>query len=136
MLFVILFCFFFFKQKTAYEMRISDWSSDVCSSDLTDPDRVDEVFLDRAVAKASERLAVLGGEEPLDDAPLVEPQAVRKLVAALGDIYDTVVIAMPTRLAVAQPELLSVAHEIVIVSSEERRVGKAGGSTWRSRGST
>src|SRR3546814_20524922 len=29
-----MFCFFF-KQKTAYEMRISDWSSDVCSSDLT-----------------------------------------------------------------------------------------------------
>src|SRR3546814_3277004 len=29
--------FFFFKQKTAYEMRISDWSSDVCSSDLTNP---------------------------------------------------------------------------------------------------
>src|SRR3546814_12065628 len=27
-------CCFFFKQKTAYEMRISDWSSDVCSSDL------------------------------------------------------------------------------------------------------
>src|SRR3546814_4929064 len=35
LLFVIV-CvfFFFFKQKTAYEMRISDWSSDVCSSDL------------------------------------------------------------------------------------------------------
>src|SRR3546814_4122864 len=43
-LFVYVFClshlsldlyfFFFFKQKTAYEMRISDWSSDVCSSDL------------------------------------------------------------------------------------------------------
>src|SRR3546814_6105873 len=31
---VSLFLFFFFKQKTAYEMRISDWSSDVCSSDL------------------------------------------------------------------------------------------------------
>src|SRR3546814_1175007 len=30
-------CFFFFKQKTAYEMRISDWSSDVCSSDLWAP---------------------------------------------------------------------------------------------------
>src|SRR3546814_9118870 len=30
-----LFFFFFFKQKTAYEMRISDWSSDVCSSDLS-----------------------------------------------------------------------------------------------------
>src|SRR3546814_10906175 len=40
-MFVFLLCvsycciwFFFFKQKTAYEMRISDWSSDVCSSDL------------------------------------------------------------------------------------------------------
>src|SRR3546814_3107091 len=31
---VVLFVIFFFKQKTAYEMRISDWSSDVCSSDL------------------------------------------------------------------------------------------------------
>src|SRR3546814_15209989 len=30
-----IFVVFFFKQKTAYEMRISDWSSDVCSSDLT-----------------------------------------------------------------------------------------------------
>src|SRR3546814_4662994 len=32
--FCVMFIFFFFKQKTAYEMRISDWSSDVCSSDL------------------------------------------------------------------------------------------------------
>src|SRR3546814_12393962 len=34
MSFVVVVLFFFFKQKTAYEMRISDWSSDVCSSDL------------------------------------------------------------------------------------------------------
>src|SRR3546814_2494383 len=33
-MFCELVCFFFFEQKTAYEMRISDWSSDVCSSDL------------------------------------------------------------------------------------------------------
>src|SRR3546814_18762418 len=32
---VVICLFFFFKQKTAYEMRISDWSSEVCSSDLT-----------------------------------------------------------------------------------------------------
>src|SRR3546814_9423402 len=31
---ILFFSFFFFKHKTAYEMRISDWSSDVCSSDL------------------------------------------------------------------------------------------------------
>src|SRR3546814_8777256 len=34
--FLLVLFFFFFKQKTAYEMRISDWSSDVCSSDLVD----------------------------------------------------------------------------------------------------
>src|SRR3546814_6332851 len=34
MMFARVNVFFFFKQKTAYEMRISDWSSDVCSSDL------------------------------------------------------------------------------------------------------
>src|SRR3546814_5600621 len=38
--------FFFFKQKTAYEMRISDWSSDVCSSDLL------RGLLDRVLEKA------------------------------------------------------------------------------------
>src|SRR3546814_4235369 len=45
---IVILCssqFFFFKQKTAYEMRISDWSSDVCSSDLAavgefDPSRL------------------------------------------------------------------------------------------------
>src|SRR3546814_200984 len=43
-------CVFFFKQKTAYEMRISDWSSDVCSSDLTiaEIERLVERFADAA----------------------------------------------------------------------------------------
>src|SRR3546814_17033096 len=54
--------FFFFKQKTAYEMRISDWSSDVCSSDLRrgqaerptvnrgDARRVEEIVDERRIA--------------------------------------------------------------------------------------
>src|SRR3546814_5510803 len=44
-----VFFFFFFKQKTAYEMRISDWSSDVCSSDLDEGGRL-AVGGDRASA--------------------------------------------------------------------------------------
>src|SRR3546814_7985031 len=36
--------FYFFKQKTAYEMRISDWSSDVCSSDLVEQTDRDAMF--------------------------------------------------------------------------------------------
>src|SRR3546814_18575916 len=39
--------FFFFKQKTAYEMRISDWSSDVCSSDLRLPRRRSDAHVRR-----------------------------------------------------------------------------------------
>src|SRR3546814_4071702 len=45
------FVMFFFKKKTAYEMRISDWSSDVCSSDLRDlGDRLQYVRIGAAAA--------------------------------------------------------------------------------------
>src|SRR3546814_3093153 len=43
--------FFFFKQKTAYEMRISDWSSDVCSSDLPVGIGDEQVDTDRRPAR-------------------------------------------------------------------------------------
>src|SRR3546814_5510756 len=48
-------CFFFFKQKTAYEVRISDWSSDVCSSDLRSVQRAVPLPLgpDRRVSQAA-----------------------------------------------------------------------------------
>src|SRR3546814_9828434 len=51
--------FFFFKQKTAYEMRISDWSSDVCSSDLR---RADAIWRDpqRETIKGAVWLANMG----------------------------------------------------------------------------
>src|SRR3546814_4463937 len=47
-----VFVFFFFKQKTAYEMRISDWSSDVCSSDLRPRASSDPHPLERVQADA------------------------------------------------------------------------------------
>src|SRR3546814_3928886 len=45
--FLVLCVVFFFKQKTAYEMRISDWTSDVCSSDLAEYPRGDAVLVPR-----------------------------------------------------------------------------------------
>src|SRR3546814_9277888 len=56
--FVGLWCFFFFKQKTAYEMRISDWSSDVCSSDLVGHDarRADVEALSHALGLAQDTI--------------------------------------------------------------------------------
>src|SRR3546814_12335240 len=64
----------FFKQKPAYEMRISDWSSDVCSSDLTpepidtDPAIVAELIeqTEASVAAAEQRLSTATGEELLE----------------------------------------------------------------------
>src|SRR3546814_9654414 len=53
-------CFLFFKQKTAYEMRISDWSSDVCSSDLEQPYR-DGVIVGAVVIE--QRAIVVEGQE-------------------------------------------------------------------------
>src|SRR3546814_18086231 len=57
--------FFFFKQKTAYEMRISDWSSDVCSSDLWAIDRPDLVHPhslgDDLASPSASRVSPAGG---------------------------------------------------------------------------
>src|SRR3546814_9729261 len=53
--------FFFFKQKTAYEMRISDWSSDVCSSDLMALDAV--ALLDERWRRRPVGLVVAGSEQ-------------------------------------------------------------------------
>src|SRR3546814_1561951 len=72
--------FFFFKQKTAYEVRISDWSSDVCSSDLPDPSGRDDV--------AFHRLQLEGGLE----------QGLR--VLGLGILEDPVGGALLDHLAV------------------------------------
>src|SRR3546814_6653807 len=73
-MFLVLFCvFFLFKQKTAYEMRISDWSSDVCSSDLGLAYRDEEAA---AVRQHREGFGTIGGpgagvDEPADEAGLV-----------------------------------------------------------------
>src|SRR3546814_17225717 len=47
--------FFFFKQKTAYEMRISDWSSDVCSSDLADAHKPSRTAAARPAPRTARR---------------------------------------------------------------------------------
>src|SRR3546814_18553978 len=62
---MIEFFFFFFKQKTAYEMRISDWSSDVCSSDLADPDLMATHL--RCLCEADIIRNLLGAREPYSD---------------------------------------------------------------------
>src|SRR3546814_7190144 len=52
-------CFFFFKQKTAYEMRISDWSSDVCSSDLVWSSGMADMRMNRHVPIYSQSRPIL-----------------------------------------------------------------------------
>src|SRR3546814_8672084 len=97
----------FFKQKTAYEMRISDWSSDVCSSDLVEPERA-VPHLDRIARKADYPLHII----VLAAAWIAEDGD----VASVGRIGENATVETAER-------------------SEERRVGKACVSTCRSRGS-
>src|SRR3546814_10848813 len=61
--------FFFLKQKTAYEMRISDWSSDVCSSDLVTPEheKTETVVYPRDLRAP---MLVWQGKEALDETDL------------------------------------------------------------------
>src|SRR3546814_1091891 len=77
--------FFFFKQKTAYEMRISDWSSDVCSSDL--PEHHLQCLVGhpprRGIDDHEARAAIgKGGEETVE-------QRVADIDAGIGDGGET-----------------------------------------------
>src|SRR3546814_9790795 len=68
--------FFFFKQKTAYEMRISDWSSDVCSSDLQHPASLGNLHPDNNAATGRCELDGIAHqiEQDLTDQAFVGPQ--------------------------------------------------------------
>src|SRR3546814_2195021 len=82
-----MFFFFFFKQKTAYEMRISDWSSDVCSSDLDE------------VAEWREKLleSVAGYDESLMEKFFDDPNSIteRELLDALRKaVLDNSIVPM------------------------------------------
>src|SRR3546814_5585597 len=110
---VVIFCFF--KQKPAYEMRISDWSSDVCSSDLgtisTDPG------------------VLLGTPKPHRKLPgvLRREEATRLLELAAVASDDDSPVGCRDR------AILELLYATGVRRSEERRVGKECGSTGRSR---
>src|SRR3546814_9702496 len=103
---VLSLCFFFFKQKTAYEMRISDWSSDVCSSDLVRP--VEPGHCQQVV-----------GPVTLAD---IEPERAR----GVRHLLDVLAGEQQPHIGLGQQHL---GH----LRSEERRVGKECVSTCRSR---
>src|SRR3546814_1001243 len=86
--------FFFFKQKTAYEMRISDWSSDVCSSDLV-------VHRDLVVVGAAVQL--LAHLQERVELAIDREVEVRHLLLGLGE-------ALGDHLAHAGERLLAVLH--------------------------
>src|SRR3546814_11637487 len=76
--------FFFFKQKTAYEMRISDWSSDVCSSDLADRDAALATY-EKAIQTAFQEVSdALARSGPIAD----QERAQEQLVASATDHYQ------------------------------------------------
>src|SRR3546814_5962355 len=70
---------FFFKQKTAYEMRISDCSSDVCSSDLRPADRRAACHRGSGVHPELRRLGALHPARALDGPGAADPRARRSL---------------------------------------------------------
>src|SRR3546814_13602439 len=120
--------FFFFKQKTAYEMRISDWSSDVCSSDLAQPfERGPLLGLGQGREhRVDHRVAHVFGARRLPHRRIVLFDQER--AHALDEIMAGRCLAIAIRWSrfITSPTLLGN-------RSEERRVGKEGVSTGRSR---
>src|SRR3546814_10511283 len=96
--------FFFFKQKTAYEMRISDWSSDVCSSDLL-TEEFKDVHLIAAHSHGPGLLHVKGdGVETLEDMEGLKLRGPTRQANALISALGATPVGMPVP---AMPEALS-----------------------------
>src|SRR3546814_3672051 len=83
--------FFFFKQKTAYEMRISDWSSDVCSSDLVKENQ-NQIPLTQSALTEEKGLLWVSEEEIQDRMyPILEAADITDL-PAIESYVDTSVL--------------------------------------------
>src|SRR3546814_7044990 len=114
--FAVLHCllfFFFFKQKTAYEMRISDWSSDVCSSDLGDAlprvrGRRARAQRIAAVARQKRRAAVERRSHGIDHT--AQPRAVGPDAGLTRDQFGLRAEADPIQCAERHHERASVAE--------------------------
>src|SRR3546814_11458262 len=129
--------FFFVKQKTAYEMRISDWSSDVCSSDLTRRagsgeglgEGIHEV-LQLALGVVGERLL---GADRLEDARRLRLDLRQQLLLEPADLGDCDPVQVAAHAGEDRDHLLLDRHraELRLVQqfgqrSEESRVGDEG----------
>src|SRR3546814_17562110 len=110
---ILYFIIFFFKQKTAYELRISDWSSDLCSSDL---------------------LRLAAGDHELVLAALDRQLVLREARDRHGDAIGVVARLLAVVGRIGHGRLVDVQRVFERpIRSEERRVGKECDSTCRSR---
>jgi pilus assembly protein CpaE len=85
---------------------------------LESPHRIDKLFLDSAIVKESERLSVLGTEEPIDEVVFFNDNAVEALIKEVGQDYNQLVIDLPRALLPLQGPLLSAADNVVLVSDQ------------------
>src|SRR3546814_11279491 len=122
------FLLFFFKQKTAYEMRISDWSSDVCSSDLL-------MLLQTDAADGHDDLACIGirsiGDLQIEFAIVLEQIAAAQ--RERREQREDECLAHGSSSLIEQAQYVGTSARSWAGGSEERRVGKEGVSTCRSR---
>ena len=82
---------------------------------LESPDRIDELFVERAAQPVAKRLHVLAGEEKLTDTVQYTPDAAAQLVASLRKRYNFVVIDVPWSSLPLHADLLMLAHQRVVV---------------------
>src|SRR3546814_5874128 len=111
--------FFFFKQKTEYEMRISDWSSDVCSSDLT------QVTIGPVIENGFYYDFFRNQPFTPEDLPVIE-RKMREIIARDKPF---------TKEVWTRDKAGKTFRDMGEARSEERRVGKSGVRRCRYRGS-
>src|SRR3546814_9206133 len=126
------FCVFFFKQKTAYEMRISDWSSDVCSSDLlVDGEAVEHIAARRVEVDVQRPLELshLGQEVVRRDAEAADLVVDKHLGRAGRQVLDPVPVLAGAGLRLARQPL--VVHSTPLLGNQFLQGWGGLNATWQ-----
>ncbi|MZR31906.1 response regulator [Sneathiella litorea] len=85
---------------------------------LENPHRLDKLFLDSAIVKDGNHLAVLGTEEPIDELVDVSEESIDALIGEISQDYNQVIVDLPRHLLPTQGALLASADTVILVSDQ------------------
>ena len=85
---------------------------------LENPSRIDSLFIERALTRVNERLAIMSAEAPINQPLMADGTALHQLEEEMANAFDALVVDMPRTMAVQHPQLLGELNHLVLVTEQ------------------